>query len=655
MNQEKKKVYVYNRVSTAMQIDGYSLEAQRTRMRAFAEFNDYEVAGEYEDAGKSGKSIEGRDEFNRMMEDIKTGKDDVSFVLVFKLSRFGRNAADVLSVLQTMQDFGVNLICVEDGIDSSKDAGKLMISVLSAVAEIERENIRVQTMEGRIQKARDGKWNGGFPPYGYSLKDGVLEINEEEALAIRTIFEQWVSTDIGANGLAKYLENHGIRKIPRHNGKNPLFDAALIRNIIKNPVYCGKIAYGRRKTEKVHGTRNEYKLVEQDDYLVVDGLHEGIVSEEMWNQAQVKMIAQAKKYEHVNKAKDTRTHLLSGLVKCPICGAGMYGNKSIKHRKDGTKYKDFFYYGCKHRTMTRGHKCDYKKQINEDVLDAAVVEVITKLVANPRFASMMQEKINMKVDTTAINQEIKAMEKQLKQSYAVKRKTLEEIEALDPDGRHYKRLKADLDDRLYRMYDKIDDQEQSLIEAKAKKQSIESQKVTGDNIYKILIYFDKLYKLMNEEEQRKLMETLIEEIQIYEERQPSGQWLKSITFRLPIIEKDMIISVGDGLDSEQHVETVVLLSKGEVDSKKIRVEFSLEDMDMSEFQDGATYPQIKEYVLEHTGLKVSNLYISQIKRKCGIGVGKNYNLPKSEDSRQPQCPQEKEKAIREAFKYFGMI
>ena len=105
----------------------------------------------------------------------------------------------------------------------------------------------------------------------------------------------------------------------------------------------------------------------------------------------------------------------------------------------------------------------------------------------------------------------------------------------------------------------------------------------------------------------------------------------------------------------ESVETVVLLSKGEVDSKKIRVEFSLEDMDMSEFQDGATYTQIKDYVLAHSGLKVSNLYISQIKRKCGIEVGKNYNLPKSEDSRQPQCPPEKEKAIREAFKYFGMI
>ena len=104
-----------------------------------------------------------------------------------------------------------------------------------------------------------------------------------------------------------------------------------------------------------------------------------------------------------------------------------------------------------------------------------------------------------------------------------------------------------------------------------------------------------------------------------------------------------------------HVETVVLLSKGGVDSKKIRVEFSLEDMDMSEFQDSATYTQIKDYVLEQSGLKVSNLYISQIKRKCGIEVGKNYNLPKSEDSRQPQCPPEKEKAIREAFEYFGLI
>ena len=141
---------------------------------------------------------------------------------------------------------------------------------------------------------------------------------------------------------------------------------------------------------------------------------------------------------------------------------------------------------------------------------------------------------------------------------------------------------------------------------------------------------------------------------IYEEEQKDGRILKGLRFKFPIYMNGRNVLVVDW-DNESTDETVVLFSKGEVDSKKIRVEFSLEDMDMSEFQDGATYTQIKDYVLEHSGLKVSNLYISQIKRKCGIEVGKNYNLPKSEDSRQPLCPPEKEKAIREAFKYFGMI
>ena len=557
MNKERIKVYTYKRVSTAMQIDGYSLDAQRSRMKAYADFNDYEIVGEYEDAGKSGKSIEGRMQFRQMMEDVKSGKDNISYVLVFKLSRFGRNAADVLSTLQVMQDFGVNLICVEDGIDSSKDAGKLMISVLSAVAEIERENIRVQTMEGRIQKAREGKWNGGFAPYGYQLVNGKLEINEEEAVAIRTIYDQYVNTDIGSNGISKYLENHGIRKIQRQNGKNPLFDAHLVRLILKNPVYCGKIAYGRRKTEKVHGTRNEYHLVEQENFLLVDGLHEAIIPEDVWNAAQAKLIAQAKKYEHVNKGKNERTHLLSGIVKCPICGAGMYGNKSIKYKKDGTKYKDFFYYGCKHRGMQRGHKCNYRKQIREELLDDAVAEVIVKLVSNPHFAAMMQEKINMKVDTTAIDQEITNYEKQLRQDYAIKSKLIEEIDNLNPDDRHYIRRKADLDDRLYRMYDKIEELESQLIDARAKKTSIEAEKITGDNIYKVLIYFDKLYFAMNDVERRQLIEALIAEIQIYEERKPNGQWLKSIRFKLPIIENDLSI----GLDNGEHVETVVLMSK----------------------------------------------------------------------------------------------
>ena len=107
------------------------------------------------------------------------------------------------------------------------------------------------THKQAVDKAREGRWNGGFAPYGYRLVDGVLQINEDEAPAIRTIFEQYVNTDTGANGLSKYLETHGFQKLARQNDTSPLFSATLIRAILKNPVYCGKIAFGLRKLEKI--------------------------------------------------------------------------------------------------------------------------------------------------------------------------------------------------------------------------------------------------------------------------------------------------------------------------------------------------------------------------------------------------------------------
>ena len=390
--------------------------------------------------------------------------------------------------------------------------------------------------------------------------------------------------------------------------------------------------------------------MEQDNYLLADGLHEPIVSEKVWQAAQVKLLAQAKKYEHVNRGKDEHVHLLSGIVKCPVCGAGMYGNKSIKHKADGTKYKDFYYYGCKHRTMIRGHKCDYKKQIREELLDDAVAEVIVKLVSNPKFAAMMQEKINMKVDTAAIDQEIANYEKQLRQHYSIKSKLAEEIDSLDPDDRHYVRRKADLDDRLYRMYDKIEDTESSLIAARAKKQAIEAEKLTGDNIYKVLIYFEKLYGVMNDVERRQLIEALISEIQIYPERQPNGQWLKSIKFKLPIIGENMELS----LDNDKHVETVVKLSLKK-DTPKIEVTMEPDEESNYTPQEKATYSKIKEYVKDKYGVNVHTSYIAQVKRMCGLDMGENYNKSKKENPEVKQCPQEKVEYIKDALRYFKLI
>ena len=103
-----------------------------------------------------------------------------------------------------------------------------------------------------------------------------------------------------------------------------------------------------------------------------------------------------------------------------------------------------------------------------------------------------------------------------------------------------------------------------------------------------------------------------------------------------------------------HVETVVLLSQ-QKPSDKIEVDLDLDELDVTSAESKATYAEIKDYVLKEHGLKVSSLYISQVKRKCGLEVGENYNLAKSEDAKQPNCPEEKEKAIVEALKHFGMI
>lgn len=170
------------------------------------------------------ENISGRPEFARMLQDIGNHKDDVDYVLVFKLSRFGRNTADILNSLQYMQDYGVHLLCVSEGIDSDGVAGKFMIPILAAVAEIERENIHEQTMAGREQKARDGRWNGGFAPYGYKLepvgngRENGLVINEDEAELIRVIYKQYLKGNMGISKVAKWCNENGYQKILRQNG-----------------------------------------------------------------------------------------------------------------------------------------------------------------------------------------------------------------------------------------------------------------------------------------------------------------------------------------------------------------------------------------------------------------------------------------------------
>lgn len=652
---KKEKCYLYIRVSTAMQVDGYSLDAQKDRLVKFAEFQGMEIVREYCDAGKSGKSITGRPEFQQMLQDVADGRDGVSYILVFKLSRFGRNAADVLNSLQYIQDYGVNLICVEDGIDSSKDSGKLTITVLSAVAEIERENILVQTMEGRRQKAREGKWNGGQAPFGYWLdsKNSTLIVNPEEVEIVRIIFDKFVHTDMGADSISNYLNQHGYSKKKLRDQEVSHFSRSTIIKILDNPVYAGKIAYGKSVTEKVKGTRDQYRRVKQDEYLLADGLHEAIIDPETWEAAKAKRKVTGVKWNKTHSLD--HEHILSGILKCPVCGSGMAGTVRRRKNKKTGEYKDDFYYRCQHRRkIDEDHFCGFKPSLNQDELNEKVVQIIRDMVAMEKFRDFIQSKLQEKVDVSSLEEEREQVKGKLQQVMGAKKKLVLMLDKLDVNDRHYERKYQDMQERLDNLYDRISGLEEMLADVEEKISASCGEQITGKQIYQFLLEFDKIYRKMTDLEKKEFMRTFIKAIELYPERDDSGRIIKQISFKFPVYyngcEGDTI-----RLLNENTVETVVLLSKGEIDSRKVRVEFSLEDMDMSGFQKGATYEQIKAYVLEHTGLKVSSLYISQIKRKCGLDVGQNYNLSKKEDAKGPQCPPEKEAAIMEALKHFQMI
>lgn len=552
---KQKKCYIYTRVSTAIQVDGYSLDAQKDKLRKYAEYQDMTVAEEFSDEGHSGKNIKGRPEFVRMMEKIESGEDGVEYVLVFKLSRFGRNAADVLNSLQIMQDYGVNLICVEDGIDSSKDAGKLMISVLSAVAEIERDNIRTQTMAGREQKAKEGKWNGGFAPYGYKLENGQLLIADDEVEVIRIIFDRYIHTNSGIRGVATYLNDNGYTKKLRQNNTIPGFSSGFIKSVLDNPVYMGKIAYGRRRTEKKIGTRNEMHIVEQDEYPIYDGCHEAIISEADWQLAHEKRTANGFLREKVHDMD--HAHILSGLLKCPCCGKSLYGNIAKAHSKD--KYTRYYYY-CKNTLGQTGHKCTFRLNIEQTEMNRMVAAIISAMVKDDRFKSAIKKKIGMAVDTSEMEERIKALRGQLKQVTGTKTRLEHQMDNLDVSDPHYDKKVSDLQRRYDEQYDRAEVIEKQIDEINTQMLSIRQEKISADNVYQLLLSFDKLYNTFTEAEQRDFMRSFIERIDIYPEKPENGCWIRNIVFNFPMPVKGREITALP-LESEATVETVALLGK----------------------------------------------------------------------------------------------
>ena len=645
MYREGKKCVVYVRVSTEMQVDGYSLDGQRNILKRYAEREGMIIVDTYEDAGKSGKSIEGRPAFQKMISDIENGLA-IDYILVYKLSRFGRNTTDVLNSLELIQSYDINLISVEDGIDSSQSSGKLLISLLSSVSEIERENIIEQTMNGRREKARQGGWNGGFAPYGYDLVDGKLIIDEAEAEVVRKIFDLYVNSNYGMDKIAKELNMQVLKKNIRQNGTLDRWSRHLIVRILDNPVYVGKIAYGRRSKEKIKGTKNEYHMVPQEDYILVSGQHDAIITEETWNKTQEKRERTGRKvYKSI--VGHERIHLLSGIIKCPKCGGNMYAFKYNYTTKKGV-YRERYHYMCSNYRFQRGRPCDSTLKIRKPDIEPHLVAIIKNLLNDENFINEVKNQIVDKTDIKSLEIERANYQKQLKLTLDNKRRLENEIDSMPFDVKHRERKIADMNDRLYSLYDVIDEIESKIKDVEIKMASIEYGKVSLETVINAIKQFDALYELMTDEEKKQTISGIVKEIQVNEE-QINRNYIKSIKLNFNVSNNDSyefevacnnLIVTDEMLERYRENTDIELQVDGEIvkPKKKYKV----------------TYKMIKDYIKEKYGFGTHTSYIAEVKRDLGLEM---INERMKHNPKNPvKHPTQKHRdAIEDALKHFKLI
>ena len=275
------------------------------------------------------------------------------------------------------------------------------------------------------------------------------------------------------------------------------------------------------------------------------------------------------------------------------------------------------------------------------------------MVNNPRFVEAIQAKIGTAVDTEDMEKQIAVLQGRLKQAFGTKSRLERQMDTLDINDTHYDRKILDLQRRYDEQYDTIEEIEVQIGELQSQIRSIQQEKISGDNIYRLLLAFDEVYHSATEAEQKEFMKAFIERIEMFPEKRKDGSWIKKIVFNFPVpVDGEEVKELP--LETETTVETVVKLSLKK-DTPKIEVTMEPDEESNYTPQEKATYSKIKEYVKDKYGVNVHTSYIAQVKRMCGLDMGENYNKSKKGNLEVKKCPQEKVEYIKDAMRHFNMI
>ena len=316
------------------------------------------------------------------------------------------------------------------------------------------------------------------------------------------------------------------------------------------------------------------KVLEKSESDKIGNLHPLKVREGLSNKRERGGSIESREYaadnNQLNKRITGDRDILSGLIKCPICGTGLVGTLRRRKNKKAGEYKDDFYYKCLHRKkIDETHFCNFRMVLSQDEINGQVEEIILDMVADPDFKDYMVRKIDEKVDVSSLETERDQVREQLRQVMGAKKKLSDMLDQLDVNDKHYDRKYQDMHDRMDILYDRISDLEDMIADIEVKISGAYGEKITANQLYKVLLNFDKMYFKMTDLEKKQFMRDFIEEIELYPERQDDGHILKQLSLGFPVFYEG---SEGDTIRllKQNTVETVVLLSKEEIDSKKVR-------------------------------------------------------------------------------------
>jgi site-specific DNA recombinase len=383
-----KRVALYIRVSTEEQAkEGFSLEAQEETLKKHCELRGDTVVETYIDDGKSGKNID-RPAMQELIRDSSQKKFDT--VLVWKLSRLSRNLKDTLQLIEEFEKYAISFHSFSEQFDSKIPSGKLMLQMIGGFAEFERNTIVENVKLGMNQRAKSGKWNGGRI-LGYDLENKELIVNPDEANIVKMIFNMYV------NGKGCIYIRDNLNKLNLKTKTGIPFTHIAILTILDNPTYKGYIRHGRT-------TGENKKRVNQDSVILVRGIHEAIVDEETFDNAQ-KITLQNRR---PTRRMPSNPHILSGILKCPKCGGRMNyqpaGNRT--HKNHGG------YYTCSNYKNVR--TCT-SKLYRAKYLEKSVLQRIKSVIYETKVIEDIINEINISksVDTKIIEKQFLEIEGQI--------------------------------------------------------------------------------------------------------------------------------------------------------------------------------------------------------------------------------------------------